>query len=151
MRGAASVARLLPATLAGAPARPLPLPARSVDPPTSFCCSPLPNKQVVLNYSFPLTTEDYVHRIGRTGRAGKTGAQCMGATGSGCVAGLHVQGGARVHARGWCSCARENPRQLGLQLEHVPAWHCFLPVANWACHPQPDLPLLCRSAGNVPE
>jgi len=30
--------------------------------------------QVVINYSFPLTTEDYVHRIGRTGRAGKTGA-----------------------------------------------------------------------------
>ncbi|GFH07782.1 DEAD box RNA helicase [Haematococcus lacustris] len=28
---------------------------------------------VVINYSFPLTTEDYVHRIGRTGRAGKTG------------------------------------------------------------------------------
>lgn len=32
--------------------------------------------QVVINYSFPLTTEDYVHRIGRTGRAGKTGERC---------------------------------------------------------------------------
>ena len=29
--------------------------------------------QYVLNYSFPLTVEDYVHRIGRTGRAGATG------------------------------------------------------------------------------
>jgi ATP-dependent RNA helicase DBP3 len=29
--------------------------------------------EVVINYSFPLTIEDYVHRIGRTGRAGKTG------------------------------------------------------------------------------
>ena len=29
---------------------------------------------MVINYSFPLTTEDYVHRIGRTGRAGKEGA-----------------------------------------------------------------------------
>ena len=29
--------------------------------------------QAVFNYAFPLTTEDYVHRIGRTGRAGKTG------------------------------------------------------------------------------
>ena len=29
--------------------------------------------EVVINYSFPLTSEDYVHRIGRTGRAGKTG------------------------------------------------------------------------------
>ena len=26
-----------------------------------------------MNYSFPLTVEDYVHRIGRTGRGGKTG------------------------------------------------------------------------------
>ena len=33
----------------------------------------IPDVQLVLNYSFPLTTEDYVHRIGRTGRAGKTG------------------------------------------------------------------------------
>jgi ATP-dependent RNA helicase DBP3 len=29
--------------------------------------------QLVINYTFPLTIEDYVHRIGRTGRAGKTG------------------------------------------------------------------------------
>jgi ATP-dependent RNA helicase DeaD len=29
--------------------------------------------EVVINYTFPLTIEDYVHRIGRTGRAGKTG------------------------------------------------------------------------------
>ncbi|TMW63076.1 hypothetical protein Poli38472_005694 [Pythium oligandrum] len=29
--------------------------------------------EFVLNYSFPLTIEDYVHRIGRTGRGGKKG------------------------------------------------------------------------------
>jgi ATP-dependent RNA helicase DBP3 len=34
----------------------------------------IPDVEVVLNYSFPLTIEDYVHRIGRTGRAGKAGA-----------------------------------------------------------------------------
>ena len=34
----------------------------------------IPDVEVVINYSFPLTVEDYVHRIGRTGRAGKTGA-----------------------------------------------------------------------------
>lgn len=34
----------------------------------------IPDVEVVINYSFPLTTEDYVHRIGRTGRAGKSGA-----------------------------------------------------------------------------
>jgi ATP-dependent RNA helicase DBP3 len=28
----------------------------------------IPNVQAVINYSFPLTIEDYIHRIGRTGR-----------------------------------------------------------------------------------
>jgi len=33
----------------------------------------IPDVETVINYTFPLTIEDYVHRIGRTGRAGKTG------------------------------------------------------------------------------
>ncbi|QPG75194.1 RNA-dependent ATPase [Brettanomyces nanus] len=33
----------------------------------------IPNVKVVINLTFPLTAEDYVHRIGRTGRAGHTG------------------------------------------------------------------------------
>eukprot|EP01090_Pellita_catalonica_P017260 TRINITY_DN5169_c0_g1_i1.p1 TRINITY_DN5169_c0_g1~~TRINITY_DN5169_c0_g1_i1.p1 ORF type:complete len:556 (+),score=108.94 TRINITY_DN5169_c0_g1_i1:86-1753(+) len=33
----------------------------------------IPNVNTVINYTFPLTIEDYVHRIGRTGRAGKKG------------------------------------------------------------------------------
>ncbi|KAF8575919.1 DEAD-domain-containing protein [Ramaria rubella] len=33
----------------------------------------IPEVEVVLNYTFPLTVEDYVHRIGRTGRGGRTG------------------------------------------------------------------------------
>jgi len=33
----------------------------------------IPNVEYVINYTFPLTVEDYVHRIGRTGRAGKRG------------------------------------------------------------------------------
>ncbi|GHP08083.1 hypothetical protein PPROV_000682500 [Pycnococcus provasolii] len=33
----------------------------------------IPDVELVINNTFPLTTEDYVHRIGRTGRAGKTG------------------------------------------------------------------------------
>jgi ATP-dependent RNA helicase DBP3 len=33
----------------------------------------IPGVEVVINYTFPLTIEDYVHRIGRTARAGKTG------------------------------------------------------------------------------
>jgi ATP-dependent RNA helicase DBP3 len=38
----------------------------------SFALSPH-SHQYVLNYSFPLTVEDYVHRIGRTGRGGASG------------------------------------------------------------------------------
>merc|ERR1712070_1192395 len=38
----------------------------------------IPDVELVVNYTFPLTIEDYVHRIGRTGRAGKTGlAMCF--------------------------------------------------------------------------
>lgn len=33
----------------------------------------IPDVEVVFNYTFPLTIEDYIHRIGRTGRAGKNG------------------------------------------------------------------------------
>jgi ATP-dependent RNA helicase DBP3 len=33
----------------------------------------IPNINLVVNHTFPLTVEDYVHRIGRTGRAGKSG------------------------------------------------------------------------------
>jgi len=33
----------------------------------------IPDVEYVINYTFPLTIEDYVHRIGRTGRAGKEG------------------------------------------------------------------------------
>lgn len=33
----------------------------------------IPGVEYVINYAFPLTIEDYVHRIGRTGRGGKKG------------------------------------------------------------------------------
>jgi len=33
----------------------------------------VPELNYVINYTFPLTVEDYVHRVGRTGRAGKKG------------------------------------------------------------------------------
>jgi ATP-dependent RNA helicase DBP3 len=33
----------------------------------------VPIVEAVIRYTFPLMIEDYVHRIGRTGRAGKTG------------------------------------------------------------------------------
>ena len=34
----------------------------------------IPNVTQVVNYDLPNTIDDYVHRIGRTGRAGNTGA-----------------------------------------------------------------------------
>lgn len=34
----------------------------------------IPDVELVINYTFPLTAEDYVHRIGRTGRGGRDGA-----------------------------------------------------------------------------
>jgi ATP-dependent RNA helicase DBP3 len=43
----------------------------------------IPDVGVVLNYSFPLTIEDYVHRIGRTGRGGKSGRSITFFTGDG--------------------------------------------------------------------
>jgi len=33
----------------------------------------IPDVEYVINFTFPLTIEDYIHRIGRTGRGGKTG------------------------------------------------------------------------------
>jgi ATP-dependent RNA helicase DDX5/DBP2 len=33
----------------------------------------VPNVGAVINYDFPNGVEDYIHRIGRTGRAGATG------------------------------------------------------------------------------
>ena len=33
----------------------------------------IPNVEHVINYTFPLTIEDYVHRVGRTGRGGASG------------------------------------------------------------------------------
>jgi ATP-dependent RNA helicase DBP3 len=34
----------------------------------------IPSVEMVINFTFPLTIEDYVHRIGRTGRAGNKGS-----------------------------------------------------------------------------
>lgn len=41
--------------------------------PLWFPCADVKDIKCVINYDFPSTCEDYVHRIGRTGRAGAKG------------------------------------------------------------------------------
>jgi ATP-dependent RNA helicase DBP3 len=43
----------------------------------------IPSVGLVINYTFPLTVEDYVHRIGRTGRGGSFGKSVTFFTGEG--------------------------------------------------------------------
>ena len=52
----------------------------------------IPGVEFVINYSFPLTAEDYVHRIGRTGRAGKTGGRSLSVTSLHCRSCLPATG-----------------------------------------------------------
>lgn len=37
------------------------------------CCVDVDDVKFVINYDYPQSSEDYVHRIGRTGRSSKTG------------------------------------------------------------------------------
>jgi ATP-dependent RNA helicase DBP3 len=72
----------------------------------------IPNVEVVINYSFPLTVEDYCHRIGRTGasaclcvyvRACVCVCACVYVRACACIF-LCMCGGARAHcttAAGW--------------------------------------------------
>ncbi len=61
----------------------------------------VPDIEMVINYSFPLTIEDYVHRIGRTGRAGKQGVAVTFFTSNekglaGALGGVLRQGGCEI-------------------------------------------------------
>lgn len=47
--------------------------SRSTYPDANICTQDVRNITHVLNYDYPNNSEDYVHRIGRTGRAGATG------------------------------------------------------------------------------
>ncbi|CAE6479559.1 unnamed protein product [Rhizoctonia solani] len=42
----------------------------------------IPEVKAVINYTFPLTVEEYIHRIGRTGRGGKNGKSITFFTGA---------------------------------------------------------------------
>ena len=62
----------------------------------------IPGVEYVLNFSFPLTIEDYVHRIGRTGRAGKKGvAHTFFHAGDKLRAGELVQVRLKIHSESW--------------------------------------------------
>jgi len=81
----------------------------------------IPDVEAVINFSFPLTTEDYVHRIGRTGRAGKTGAP----PGPINPSGLDPQTGPTARARlGSAARCRLVPRSPVARVPSVRAWTC---------------------------
>ncbi|PNH05882.1 ATP-dependent RNA helicase-like protein DB10, partial [Tetrabaena socialis] len=68
----------------------------------------IPNVGAVVNYDFPTGTEDYIHRIGRTGRAGATGESYTFMTGED-----------SKHARDLMTVMREAGQVIPPQLEQL--------------------------------
>ena len=48
-------------------------PPHAPPPPPFHCTADVKDIKMVINYDMPSSAEDYVHRIGRTGRAGANG------------------------------------------------------------------------------
>ncbi|OLP76829.1 DEAD-box ATP-dependent RNA helicase 5 [Symbiodinium microadriaticum] len=70
--------------------------------------------ELVINYTFPLTIEDYVHRIGRTGRAGKKGlAICLF-----CPESKGAQD-EKAHAGDLCKVLRDANQEVPKELESI--------------------------------
>jgi len=70
--------------------------------------------ELVINYTFPLTIEDYVHRIGRTGRAGKKGlAICFF-----CPESKGAQD-EKAHAGDLCKVLRDANQEVPKELESI--------------------------------
>eukprot|EP00931_Biecheleriopsis_adriatica_P116449 TRINITY_DN92087_c0_g1_i1.p1 TRINITY_DN92087_c0_g1~~TRINITY_DN92087_c0_g1_i1.p1 ORF type:complete len:503 (-),score=161.69 TRINITY_DN92087_c0_g1_i1:92-1600(-) len=70
--------------------------------------------ELVINYTFPLTIEDYVHRIGRTGRAGKKGlAICFFSPDS---KGAQDE---KAHAGDLCKVMRDAGQEVPKELESI--------------------------------
>ena len=105
----------------------------------------IPNVEYVINVTFPLTIEDYVHRIGRTGRAGSKGIahtlftpldkahRCGGGTVHGCKGGQcapspPLPAVCVTTLSGTCSCHAY--RNLCLPCAPQPRRHCRAPRAR---------------------
>jgi ATP-dependent RNA helicase DeaD len=66
----------------------------------------------VVNFDLPIDTESYVHRIGRTGRAGRTGDAISFVTPASAHAGIHREGRASRSPRWRCRAPTTSTRRL---------------------------------------
>ena len=85
--------------------------------------------EVVINFTFPLTIEDYVHRIGRSGRGGKTG-----------ISHTLFTSFDKAHAGALQNILREASQ---VRLVWRVVWRVFVSIATLSrhssCHPHPLL------------
>eukprot|EP00397_Hematodinium_sp_SG-2012_P026429 GEMP01027690.1.p1 GENE.GEMP01027690.1~~GEMP01027690.1.p1 ORF type:complete len:495 (+),score=123.22 GEMP01027690.1:205-1689(+) len=72
----------------------------------------IPNVDLVINYTFPLTAEDFVHRCGRTARGGKTGRAITYFNESGDFK-------EKEHAFDLCRLLKEAKQQIPTDLEEL--------------------------------
>lgn len=75
----------------------------------------VPDIDLVINYTFPLTIEDFVHRCGRTGRAGKSG-EAITLFNVGRAEGVQEE---KQHAGDLVRVLREAGHQVPAELEKV--------------------------------
>ena len=93
----------------------------------AFLCLQIPNVGCVVNYDFPNGVEDYIHRIGRTGRAGALGEAYT----------LFMPGDGK-YARELARVLREAGQEVPPELESMPSfgesccWCCIVRPASWS-------------------
>lgn len=79
----------------------------------------IPDVEYVINYSFPLTIEDYIHRIGRTGRGGKTG-----------ISHTFFTIADKSHSGELCNVLREANMNVGVLLFSITFSDFFISIIN---------------------
>merc|ERR1711988_1475585 len=75
----------------------------------------VPDIDLVVNYTFPLTIEDFVHRVGRTGRGGKSG-EAITLFNAGKIEGVQDE---KQHAGDLVRVLREAGQPINPELEKI--------------------------------
>merc|ERR1712224_435688 len=75
----------------------------------------VPDIELVVNYTFPLTIEDFVHRIGRTARGGKSG-EAITLFNNGRIEGVQEE---KQHAGDLVRVLREANQPVPAELEKI--------------------------------